>query len=215
MKEHDWTNIDKFELNINVAPKINLYIRFVKRSTDFIIAFIVAVCLIPFWLIIILIMKCTMPGPVLFMQERVGYIGRTFKIYKFRTMRVDEEAIKTADSSKDEKRVTRFGNLLRRLKLDETPQIFNVLKGEMAIVGPRPTTKRAIMEYDMEARRLSVKPGLTGLAQIKGGIALDWPEKVVYDLQYIDSLSFINDIKIVLKTFWVILAGEEYFVKFR
>jgi lipopolysaccharide/colanic/teichoic acid biosynthesis glycosyltransferase len=212
LKEYDWIKLEEHELTLDVVPKRNFYITFVKGTIDFLIAFMAVVCIFSLYLIITFIMKCTMPGPVFFLQERIGYLGKKFKIYKFRTMRIDGEAIKTADMSKDEERITRFGNILRRFKLDETPQIFNVLKGEMAIVGPRPTNKRAMLEYDLDARRLSVKPGLTGLAQIRGNIALCWPDRVAYDLQYIDSLSFLNDVKIIIKTFWVILAGEDKFV---
>jgi lipopolysaccharide/colanic/teichoic acid biosynthesis glycosyltransferase len=214
LKEYDWTKLEELKLMIDVVPKLNFYITYVKGTIDFLIALTIAVCVFPLYLIIFFIMKCTMPGPIFFLQERIGYLGKTFSIYKFRTMRIDGEAIKTADASKDEERITCFGKILRRLKLDETPQIFNVLKGEMAIVGPRPTIKRAILEHDIDARRLSVKPGLTGLAQVRGNTALDWQDRVTYDLQYIDSLSFINDVKIIAKTAWVILVGEDKFANF-
>ncbi len=214
LNEYDWTQIDKIDLNIEVSPKSSIYIIIVKKSMDFVLALIAAIILLPVYAIIIVLIKITMPGPVFFAQERMGYLGVSFIIYKFRTMRVDDSAIKVSDNSKDEERITALGKILRRLKLDETPQIVNILKGEMAIVGPRPTNKRAMLEYELDARRLTVRPGLTGLAQVSGNTVLDWPDRVALDLQYIDTISFINDVKIILKTVLVVLTGEERFKKF-
>lgn len=211
LNEYDWTLLDKIELSVEVSPKQSIYILYVKKCIDFLLALVTAIVLLPVYMVIAVLIKITMPGPVFFSQERVGYLGKPFMIYKFRTMRNDDSAIKISDISRDDTRITTLGKILRRLKLDETPQIMNILKGEMAIVGPRPTNKRAMLEYDLDARRLTVRPGLTGLAQVNGNITLDWPDRVVYDLEYIDSVSFKNDVKIIIKTVLVIFAGENRF----
>ena len=198
---------------VNVIIKRDVYTFYIKRCFDLVLALIAAIILFPFHLLIVMIIKITMPGPILFNQERLGCGGKTFNILKFRTMRIDKQAIEEYDSTKDAERITRFGNLLRRTKLDESLQVYNVLKGDMSIVGPRPTVMRAMVEDGIDPRRLAVRPGLTGLAQINGNVTLSWPERVEYDIEYIDKMSFWLDCKIILKTVLVVLLGEDKFTR--
>lgn len=201
------------ESEINVNLKDGFYVRFIKRFLDIILSSIAAIVLLPFHLMIVVLLKSTMPGPILFKQERVGLGGKKFSILKFRTMIIDSQAIKDYDSTKDQDRITKLGSVLRRTKLDETLQIYNILRGDMSIVGPRPTVMRAIIEHDINIRRLEVRPGLTGLAQINGNTYLTWDDRVIYDIEYIDTMTLWLDLKIIIKTLLVVVLGEERFTK--
>jgi lipopolysaccharide/colanic/teichoic acid biosynthesis glycosyltransferase len=158
-----------------------------------------------------------MPGPIFFVQQRIGKDGEIFKIYKFRTLKIDEKAIEENDSTKDAERMTPLGTFLRRWKIDELPQIYNVLVGDMSLVGPRPTVQRAYDEIVSENTRkyaqdrLTVKPGLTGLAQVNGNAALTWDERMYYDSVYVENLSLWLDLRILMKTVLVLLFGEDHF----
>ena len=155
-----------------------------------------------------------MPGPVFFRQERVGKNGRTFDILKFRSMKVDKNAEKNHDFTKDEERKTPFGNIIRRLKIDELPQLINVFCGDMSLVGPRPTVKEQTDLYnDYQRQRLNMRPGMTGLAQVNGNISLTWDERIDYDVDYVTNFTFLLDIKILLKTVVVVIFGEDKFKK--
>ena len=192
-----------------------MYRKYIKRLLDYILAVVLLVALSPIMLLAAIAIKLEDPkGPVLFKQERVGKNGRIFKIYKFRTMKVDNKAEKNFDSSKDAERITFIGKILRRTKIDELPQLFNVVKGDMALVGPRPTIKIQVDNYtSREMRRLKVRPGMTGLAQVNGNVALPWDKRIEYDVFYVDNYSVILDIKILLKTIAIILFGEKHFKK--
>lgn len=145
-------------------------------------------------------------GPVLFRQMRVGYGGQQFILLKLRTMTRIKRAI---DAFPDPQDCTRTGRLLRRLSIDELPQLINVLRGEMSVVGPRPALPYQVQRYDSrQAGRLRVPPGLTGLAQINGRNEATWPERIEWDLQYVAVQSFWLDLKILARTFQVILAGD-------
>ena len=129
-------------------------------------------------------------------------------------MSVDENATNNFDFSKDSQRISSVGNFLRRTKFDETIQLYNVLKGEMSLVGPRPTIMNQVIKYDdFQKRRLRVRPGMTGLAQVNGNTALTWEERIIYDVKYVDSYTFLLDIKILIKTILVVLFGEDNFKK--
>ncbi len=185
----------------------------IKRLFDIIISAVGVILLLPVWLILIAIMEITMPGPVFFTQERVGKKFKVFKILMFRTMKVDKDAEANFKIEKDLERLTGFGKILRRTKLDETPQLINILKGDMSIVGPRPTVPQRVKEfYENQDIRLSMSPGLTGLSQVKGSVLLSWPRRVEYDCQYVKEFSIMLDIKILLKTVPVILFGEEKYI---
>lgn len=190
-----------------------------KRGLDLFVSALLLVTLAPLIITISLIIKITMPGPIFFTQRRIGKNGVVFKIIKFRTMLVDREMEQRSekqkvDSVNDEERITGVGRILRRLKLDEIPQLINVLKGDMSLVGPRPAFERQALEYtDDQRKRLLVKPGMTGLAQVKGGTSLAWDERIRYDIDYIESNSLWLDILILTKTVLIILFGEKRFKK--
>ena len=151
---------------------------------------------------------------VVFHQQRAGRAGRSFALIKFRTML----AGRTPDPKElvplNHPDITTVGRLLRRTKIDELPQLFNVLAGHMSVVGPRPTLPDQIERYDLfERRRLQARPGCTGLAQVNGNIALSWSERIKWDVYYVDNHSFWMDVKILLKTVLVIVAGEQRFLR--
>ena len=189
--------------------KINLII---KRMFDIFGSVMGLLLSSPLLLIVFVLIKITMPGPIFFFQERVGKNGEVFRIYKLRTMKVDVDAEKSFDISKDEMRITSLGRILRRFKIDELVQLINVLKGEMSLVGPRPTLKMQTDNYsEYEMQRLKMLPGMTGLAQVNGNIAISWDERIAYDIEYINGFSVWLDMKILLKTILIIFCGEEKF----
>lgn len=166
------------------------------------------------WLLLAfyLAVRLTSKGPGFFVQQRAGRGGRTFPLMKFRTMRVEhvhnpDPTIVIADADAD---VTAVGRLLRKTKLDELPQLLNVLAGQMSLVGPRPTVPEQIKDYtDFQRRRLEVSPGVTGLAQIHGGTALTWPERIEWDVYYVDHRDWRMDLRILLATAAAVFRGTE------
>lgn len=186
----------------------------IKRSVDVFLSFILLVILSPLLIITTLLIIFTMPGPVFFMQKRIGHKGHPYSIFKFRSMKVDSEAESNFEFVKDQERLTAFGKLIRRLKIDELPQLFNVLKGDMSLVGPRPTIEQHTKLYSgYQRQRLNMKPGMTGLAQVNGNASLTWDERIKYDIRYIKKFSLFLDLRILLKTFLIVLIGEERFKK--
>jgi len=179
-----------------------------KRFFDIFISTLGIILLSPLMLAIAIWIKFDSKGPVLFKQERVGKDGKLFTILKFRTMTVGSE--KTGfHVSENDARITKSGSFLRKTSLDELPQLFNILIGNMSIVGPRPTLKYQVDSYDdFQKRRLEVKPGVTGWAQVNGRNSLSWPERIKLDVWYVDNYSFWLDIKILWKTIFVWLRGE-------
>lgn len=189
-----------------------MYIKFFKPFFDFSIAFIVFLCCFPILIIVAILIKLTSSGPVFFVQNRLGKDKRVFKLYKFRTMVNKKNESK--DIFKGDPDVTAIGYWLRRLKIDELPQLFNVLFGDMSIVGPRPCLPFINDKFDDNTPyRFLVKPGLTSLAAIKGGIYLSWAEKWIYDRIYVEKLSFRNDIYIMLRTGLAIIVGEKKYLE--
>jgi undecaprenyl phosphate N,N'-diacetylbacillosamine 1-phosphate transferase len=173
----------------------------IKRVLDIFISLLAIVLLSPFFLIVLLVIQLTSKGQVIFRQERVGKNGKPFVFYKFRTMKPDVDPFGASPKSSDDSRLTKVGRFLREYSLDELPQLFNVLKGDMSIVGPRPLYVSQIEEWDeRQKRRLLVKPGLTGLAQISGRGGLTREEKLELDVRYVENASFFHDIKIILTT---------------
>lgn|SRR5699024_22167 len=186
----------------------------IKRSIDVLVSFILLMILSPLLIITSLLILFTMPGPIFFMQNRIGYKGQPYSIFKFRSMKVDSEAESKFEFDKDIERLTAFGKLIRRLKIDELPQLLNVLKGDMSLVGPRPTIEQHTKLYtDYQKQRLNMKPGMTGLAQVNGNASLTWDERIEYDIKYIQKFSLFLDFRILLKTFLIVLMGEERFKK--
>lgn len=191
--------------------KLNLLI---KRLVDILGSGLGLLIVSPLFLIVILLIQLTMPGPIFFKQERVGKSKKLFQILKFRTMSVDLEAEKNMDFSKDNERLTKFGRFLRRTKIDELPQLINVLIGDMSLVGPRPTVMKQVEKYtEFQMQRLNIRPGMTGLAQVNGNITLSWNERFQYDIEYIKNYSILLDCKILFKTVAIVLFGEEKFKK--
>jgi len=173
-----------------------------KRLLDLIASCAGLVMLSPLFFVVAAAIKLDNPGPVFFRQARAGKDGRTFRVYKFRTMVVDAEQ-KGAGVfiEKDDPRITRVGKFLRSLSIDELPQLINIMKGEMSLVGPRPTLPYQVDNYnERQRRRLLVLPGITGWAQVNGRNELTWTERVELDIWYVDNRNFWLDLKILLKT---------------
>ena len=186
----------------------------IKRLFDVLISFLCLVIAFPFLFIGVIGIVITMPGPIFFKQKRVGKNKKEFSVLKLRTMKVNKELEENRNMSRDEERKTKWGNILRRFKVDELPQLINVLKGDMSLVGPRPTVMEHIVLYDeRQLHRLDVRPGMTGLAQINGNAALVWEDRIEYDLQYINNYSIWLDIKILFGTVKVVLFGEKKYYR--
>ena len=182
-----------------------------KRVLDIAVSLLSLVLLVVPFALIALAIKLDSKGPVFFRQERVGLNGRVFKTWKFRTMVVG--AVDQGlgyNVTQDDPRITKVGRFLRSWGLDELPQLINVLRGEMSIVGPRPTLEYQVEEYDdFQRDRLLVKPGITGWALIHGRNLLTWEERIKYDVWYVDHWSIVLDLWIMLRTIWVVLIKRE------
>ncbi len=185
--------------------------RFIKRLFDIIFALIILVIFLPIWILIAFLIKVTSHGPIFFLQDRPGQYGKIFKVYKFRTMKPgSEKMIKGKEVTKDDARITFIGKLLRRTKVDEIPQLLNVLKGDMSLIGPRPERIASLEDYNDEiSKRLNVKPGLTGLAQVSGNIYLELKDRYILDVYYVKNFNLWLDFKIIWRTIGVVLFGEE------
>jgi lipopolysaccharide/colanic/teichoic acid biosynthesis glycosyltransferase len=185
-----------------------------KRLFDVAVSLIAAVILSPLLLIIGAATKLSSKGPAVFKQERAGKDGKPFMFYKFRTMRVDVEPFGPSPKSGKDPRLTKVGVFLREYSLDELPQLFNVLKGDMSIVGPRPLYLSQMAEWDnRQKKRLFVKPGLTGLAQISGRGQLTREEKLELDVKYVETANFLTDIKIILATIAQVFGRKNIYEK--
>ncbi|OFY51430.1 MAG: sugar transferase [Bacteroidetes bacterium GWF2_41_31] len=186
-----------------------MYSKFLKPLFDWVIAFISLITLLPFLLLVGLLLKIESKGPVFFLQRRLGKNESSFLLYKFRTMIHRERTIHHQIFENDPE-VTRIGHFLRKLKIDELPQLINVLKGEMSVVGPRPCLPEIKDKFgEYSNYRFHVKPGLTSLAAVNGSIYLTWEQKGYYDYIYTKNISFIFDWKIIIKTIKVIFVGEK------
>ena len=187
---------------------------FLKRSIDIVISLPAIILLSPVFVVIALAIKLTSKGPIIFGQERAGKGGKPFVFYKFRTMKVDADPFGASPKSSEDPRLTKIGKLLREYSLDELPQLFNVLKGDMSIVGPRPLYLSQIAEWsEQQKKRLLVKPGLTGLAQISGRGELTREEKLELDVKYVETASFLTDIKIILATIARVFGRKNIYEK--
>ena len=173
----------------------------VKRGFDILISVPAAIVLLPLMAIIAVIIRLSSKGPAIFRQKRAGKDGKPFIFYKFRTMRADVEPFGSSPRSGSDPRLTRVGKFLREYSLDELPQLFNIIKGDMSIVGPRPLYLLQMPEWnERQKKRLCVKPGLTGLAQVSGRGRITKEEKLEFDVKYVETVSLRGDIKIVLAT---------------
>jgi undecaprenyl phosphate N,N'-diacetylbacillosamine 1-phosphate transferase len=173
----------------------------VKRLFDTVLVLPTVVILLPVFAVIIIAIRISSKGPAIFKQQRAGKNGTPFTFYKFRTMKTNVDPFGSSPKSGDDPRLTKIGKFLREYSLDELPQLFNVLKGDMSIVGPRPLYVSQMAEWnERQKKRLLVKPGLTGLAQISGRGELTREEKLELDVEYVETVSFWTDIKIILAT---------------
>jgi undecaprenyl phosphate N,N'-diacetylbacillosamine 1-phosphate transferase len=198
---------------LEFARMQQFYLLVVKRFLDFLAAILITLLLSPFLLLIALILRIDSPGAVIFVQERLGWKGKPFKVYKFRTMTDRPRKVDREITDRDPE-LTRLGIWLRRFKLDELPQLFNIIKGDMSFIGPRPAMPDRLKEYDdFSRRRLDVRPGISGLAQVNGNIHLTWPERWHYDVLYVEKASFWIDASIFFRTIAVILLGERRFLR--
>ena len=185
-----------------------LYNKYIKRILDILISLTFIVLFSWLYLILVILVRIKLGSPVLFCQERPGYNEKIFKLYKFRTMtdKRDEKGNLLPDSE----RLTRFGSMLRSTSLDELPEMFNILKGDMSLIGPRPLLVEYLPYYTEEERlRHSVRPGLTGLAQVSGRNYLAWDKRLAKDVEYVNHISFITDVRIIIKTIKVVFKKED------
>jgi len=191
----------------------SLYARFGKRLFDLAVVIVVLAAVWPFLLLIAILIRATSRGPAFFRQGRLGRNATVFEAWKFRTMTDKPRVPDTIQYTGDPSDVTAIGRILRRTKLDELPQIFNVLTGEMSLVGPRPQLPVQLADFDENAKlRLLVRPGLTGMAQTHGGVALNWTERWAYDADYVRRLSLALDLRLIARTCGVLLHGEEKYL---
>lgn len=183
------------------------YERWVKHPLDCALASCALVVLSPVMLATAALVRARLGSPVIFCQDRPGLDGRVFRLYKFRTM--TDARGENGELLPDEERLTPFGRVLRSTSLDELPELVNIVKGDMAVVGPRPLLVRYLSRYsERQARRHEVRPGLTGLAQAHGRNSASWDEKLEWDVRYVDDITFLGDVKIVLETIRIVLKRE-------
>lgn len=184
-----------------------MYRKYIKRGLDVSLSAVAIFILVPVYIVLYLIVWKKMGRPVFFTQERPGKDGKIFKMYKFRTMTNEKD--KDGNLLPDEKRLNKFGKFLRSTSLDELPELYNILKGDMSLVGPRPLLVSYLPLYNKKQRhRHDVRPGLTGLAQVKGRNSISWEERFDFDVQYVRELSFLLDVKIILMTVWKVISRD-------
>lgn len=188
-----------------------MYAKYIKRTLDLILSLMVLIILIPLMSIIYILVKIKLGSPVIFKQQRPGKNEKIFTLYKFRTM--TDKKDENGNLLPDSERLTKFGKLLRSTSLDELPELINIIKGDMAIVGPRPLLVKYLPYYtEEEKHRHDVRPGLTGLAQVNGRNSISWEEKFKYDVQYVRKITFLGDLKIILKTVKKTVKREDILV---
>ncbi len=185
-----------------------------KRGSDIIVALLALIILSPFLVVIGIIIKLSSSGQAIFKQQRAGRAGKPFVFYKFRTMKLDVDPFGPSPKSGQDIRLTKLGRFLREYSLDELPQLYNILRGDMSLIGPRPLYLSQIKEWnERQNKRLLVRPGLTGLAQIRGRGGLTQEEKLELDVQYVETVGFLTDIKIIIATVVRVLGRKGIYEK--
>ncbi|MBQ3504027.1 MAG: sugar transferase [Oscillospiraceae bacterium] len=183
------------------------YEKYIKRPQDVLLSSLALVVLSPVILVTAVLVRVKLGSPVFFTQDRVGLDGRIFKMYKFRSMSDARDA--AGNLLPDEQRLGKFGKALRNTSLDELPELVNIIRGDMSVVGPRPLLVRYLPRYNAhQARRHEVRPGFTGYAQVMGRNAISWEEKFNYDVEYVDSVGFLRDWSIILRTVGTVLRRD-------
>ncbi len=207
LKKQDFSALLKTDYQKKVESQ-TLYL-ILKRLIDILLSLSAIILLAPVWILVILLIRIDSKGNAVFIHQRIGKNGKAFMLYKFRTMFIDADSQEYAPVSLDDKRITKIGRLLRRTSLDEFPQFVNVLKGEMSLAGPRPEMEFIVQKYtEFEKTRLLVRPGITGLWQVRGRKDLPLHQNVEYDLYYIVNRSLWLDLKIILETIIVVWKGK-------
>ena len=190
-----------------MGHKKGFYERYIKRPQDFCCALAAIIVLSPVMAVTAVLVRIKLGSPVIFKQKRPGLNGKIFTLYKFRTM--TDKKDKNGELLPDEERLTRFGKILRSTSLDELPELVNMLKGDMSVVGPRPLLVKYLPLYnERQARRHEVRPGFTGYAQVHGRNAITWEDKFEKDVYYVDHISFLGDWKIIFQTVGTVLKRE-------
>jgi len=185
-----------------------------KNVLDFLLSVLAIIILLPAFIVLIILIKASSKGPAVFKQTRAGKNGKPFTFYKFRTMKIDVDPFGPSPKSGADLRLTKTGIFLRKYSLDELPQLFNIVKGNMSFVGPRPLYVAQIAEWNEEQKkRLLVKPGLTGLAQIRGRGEITIEQKLAFDVEYVKTASFFLDLKIIFLTVLQVLTGKSIYEK--
>lgn len=185
-----------------------MYSKYIKRIIDIICSLAAITVFSWLFIIVALLVRVKLGSPVVFKQKRPGLDGKIFTLFKFRTM--TDERDEDGNLLPDEVRLTKFGKFLRKTSLDELPEAFNILKGDMSVIGPRPQLVRDMVFFsDEQMKRQSVKPGLSGLAQISGRNGITWEEKINYDLEYIEKVSFLYDCKLIFMTVWSAFVKQD------
>ena len=195
-----------------------MYLRIIKPVFDFIAAFVAIIVLSPIFIIVSIAIKLNSPGPVFFLQERLGKNGRVFKIFKFRSMRTDIVSYKFGEVlCENNPQITYTGKFIRKTSIDEIPQLINILKGDMSFIGPRPPVTFYPKKYedytDFEKQRFSVKPGISGLAAVRQREINDWSKNIPVDVEYVNSISFMLDMKLFLVSLLAFFRTDNIYTK--
>ena len=195
------------EVKTVIKKNDGIYKRFIKRPMDIVLSLLAIIILSPVLLIVALLVRVKLGSPVIFKQKRPGLNEKIFTLYKFRTMTNEKD--ENGELLPNGIRLTKLGRILRATSLDELPELFNILKGDMSIIGPRPLLIEYLPLYnEKQKHRHDVRPGLSGLAQVNGRNAISWDEKFDYDVEYVESISFLLDVKLIVQTFFKVFRRE-------
>jgi len=214
----DISQISNLFVNENYFNLSIMYLRIIKPVFDFIAAFVAIIVLSPIFIIVSIAIKLNSPGPVFFLQERLGKNGRVFKIFKFRSMRTDIVSYKFGEVlCENNPQITYTGKFIRKTSIDEIPQLINILKGDMSFIGPRPPVTFYPKKYedytDFEKQRFSVKPGISGLAAVRQREINDWSKNIPVDVEYVHSISFMLDMKLFCVSLLAFFRTDNIYTK--